>query len=221
MLNAMNGGSGYGSWGRVIPGDVVYKDINGDGRVDNYDRAAVGNPRIPELQFGLPLGFQYKNLDFSMLFQGSALSSVQLTYGAVWDFPLFDQNRVGKVKKMHLQRWTPETAATAKYPALHYGVNENNKNANSSLFLYNAAYMRLKNVEIGYSLPKKWAFESQHPERAFLRTGSQPAHDRRHGRRGLRPRSQGRRRLVVPHPAGLQFRRQRNLLTPHDKKHRS
>lgn len=156
MLNAMNGGSGFGQWGTVIPGDVVYKDINGDGRIDDYDRAAVGNPRIPELQFGLPLGFQYKNFDFSMLWQGSALCSVQLTYGAAWDFPLFNQNRVGKVKKMHLQRWTPETSATAKYPALHYGVNENNKNSNSSLFLYNAAYVRLKNVEIGYSLPKKW-----------------------------------------------------------------
>ncbi len=156
MLNAMNGGSGFGSWGTVGPGDVVYKDLNGDGRVDDYDRAAIGNPRMPELQFGLPLGFQYKNLDFSMLFQGSALCSVQLSYGAVWDFPLFDQNRVGKVKKMHLQRWTPETAVSAKYPALHYGVHNNNKNPDSSLFLYNAAYMRLKNVEIGYSLPKKW-----------------------------------------------------------------
>ncbi|MEG1864281.1 MAG: TonB-dependent receptor [Alistipes sp.] len=156
MLNAMNGGSGFGQWGTVGPGDVVYKDLNGDGVVNNYDRAATGNPRMPELQFGLPLGIQYKNFDFSMLFQGSALCSVQLSYAAVWDFPLFDQNRVGKVKQMHMQRWTPETAATAKYPALHYGVHNNNKNSDSDLFLYNATYVRLKNVEIGYSLPKRW-----------------------------------------------------------------
>ena len=54
---------------------------------------------------------------------------------------------------MHLDRWTPETAATAKYPALHYGIH-NNKQQYSSLFLYDASYIRLKNVEIGYTLPK-------------------------------------------------------------------
>jgi hypothetical protein len=47
-LNAMNGGSGFAIWGPVQPGDVVYKDLNGDGVVNNYDRAAIGNPRTPE-----------------------------------------------------------------------------------------------------------------------------------------------------------------------------
>jgi hypothetical protein len=56
---------------------------------------------------------------------------------------------------MHLSRWTPETAATAKYPALHYGANDNNKNNHSSLFLYNARYIRLKTLEIGYTFPLK------------------------------------------------------------------
>ena len=56
---------------------------------------------------------------------------------------------------MHLDRWTPETAATAKYPALHYGTHDNNKNGNSSLFLYDASYLRLKNVEIGYNVSPK------------------------------------------------------------------
>ena len=102
------------------PGDVVYKDLNGDGVVNNYDRAAIGNPRTPEIQFGIPLGLSYKGFDFSMLWQGSALCSVQLSGPAVWDFPLYDQSRIGKVRRMHLDRWTPETAATAKYPALHY-----------------------------------------------------------------------------------------------------
>ena len=57
---------------------------------------------------------------------------------------------------MHLDRWTPETAATAKYPALHYGTHDNNKNGNSSLFLYDASYLRLKNVEIGYNVSPNW-----------------------------------------------------------------
>ena len=155
-LNAMNGGSGFGMWGAVQPGDVVYKDMNGDGVVNNYDRAAIGNPRTPEIQYGIPVGLSYKGFDFSMLWQGSALCSVQLSGPAVWDFPLYDQSRIGKVRRMHLDRWTPETAATAKYPALHYGIHNNNKQQYSSLFLYDASYIRLKNVEIGYTLPKAW-----------------------------------------------------------------
>ena len=155
-LNAMNGGSGFAIWGPVQPGDVVYKDMNGDGVVNNYDRAAVGNPRTPEIQYGIPVGLSYKGFDFSMLWQGSALCSVQLSGPAVWDFPLYDQSRTGKVRKMHLNRWTPETAATATYPALHYGIHNNNKQQYSSLFLYDASYIRLKNVEIGYTLPKAW-----------------------------------------------------------------
>ena len=154
-LNAMNGGSGFAIWGPVQPGDVVYKDMNGDGVVNNYDRAAVGNPRTPEIQYGIPVGLSYKGFDFSMLWQGSALCSVQLSGPAVWDFPLYDQSRTGKVRKMHLNRWTPETAATATYPALHYGIHNNNKQQYSSLFLYDASYIRLKNVEIGYTLPKR------------------------------------------------------------------
>ena len=155
-LNAMNGGSGFGRWGEVQPGDVVYNDMNGDGAVNNYDRAAVGNPRTPEIQYGIPVGMSYKGFDFSMLWQGSALCSVQLSGPAVWDFPLYDQSRIGKVRRMHLNRWTPETAATATYPALHYGIHNNNKQQYSSLFLYDATYIRLKNVEIGYTLPKAW-----------------------------------------------------------------
>lgn len=148
--------AGYQTFGQLVPGDVVYKDLNGDGIIDNYDRRAMGNPRIPEIQFGLPIGFQYKNFDFSMLWQGSALCSVQLNGAAVWDFPVYNTTAIGKVKKMHFKRWTPETADTAEYPALHLGAHSNNKNTNSGLFLYNASYVRLKNVEIGYSLPKRW-----------------------------------------------------------------
>ena len=151
-LNAI----GYQPWGTLIPGDVVYKDLDRNGVIDDEDRAAMGNPRSPELMFGIPVGIQWKNIDFSVLFQGAALTSILLNGAAVYDFPQFDQDKIGKVKKMHLQRWTPETASTAKYPALHYGTHDNNKNSNSSLFLYDASYLRLKNVEIGFSLPQKW-----------------------------------------------------------------
>ena len=142
---------GYQPWGQLIPGDVVYKDLDRNGVIDDEDRTAMGNPRSPELMFGIPFGFQYKNFDFSVLLQGATNTSILLNGAAVFDFPQFEQDKIGRVKKMHLDRWTPETAATAKYPALHYGTHDNNKNGNSSLF-----YLRLKNVEIGYNVSPNW-----------------------------------------------------------------
>jgi len=154
-LNARNNGAGFQPWGRLIPGDVVYRDLNGDGVINDLgDRTAIGNPRNPELMFGIPMGFRFKGIDFSMMFQGATLASVQLSGAAVYDFPLFSQDKYGKVKPMHLNRWTPATAATATYPALHFGEYTNNKNPNSSLFLYDSQYLRLKTIEVGYNLPK-------------------------------------------------------------------
>lgn len=154
-LNAMNGGDGFQPWGKLSPGDVVYKDLNGDGKIDSYgDRTPMGHPRTPEMQFGIPFGIQWKGLDVSVMLQGSLNSSVLLSGPACWDFPSYEQDQYGKVKAMHLNRWTETTKDIATYPRLTYGAYENNKNNNSSLFLYNANYLRLKTVEIGYSLPK-------------------------------------------------------------------
>lgn len=148
--------AGYQPWGTLIPGDAVYKDLDGDGVItDKNDRMAMGYPRSPEIQFGLPVTLQYKDFDFSVLFQGATNSNIMLKDAAVYDFPNFDQDKIGRVRPMHLDRWTPETAATAKYPALHIGTHSNNKNEHSSLFKYDGSYIRLKNIEIGYTLPRK------------------------------------------------------------------
>ncbi len=145
----------YQPWGQLIPGDVVYKDQNGDGKItDQEDRIAMGNPRNPEIQFGIPIGLEYKWFDLSLLFQGATLCSIELTDAAAWDFPTYGQDIIGRVKNLHLDRWTPATAATATYPALHYGPYPNNKNSNSSLFLADASYLRLKSMEIGYSISR-------------------------------------------------------------------
>jgi TonB-linked SusC/RagA family outer membrane protein len=154
-LNAMNNGSGFQPWGKLYPGDVVYKDLNGDGEIDDEgDRTFMGYPRTPEIQFGVPLGIQYKGFDLTLLFQGATNSSILLNGAAVWDFTSYEQDQLGKVKPMHLNRWTEATKETATYPRLTIGANTNNKNSNSSLFLYNSSYVRLKNFEVGYSLPK-------------------------------------------------------------------
>jgi TonB-linked SusC/RagA family outer membrane protein len=145
----------YQPWGKLIPGDVVYKDQNGDGKItDQEDRIPTGNPRNPEIQFGLPVGVSYKGFDASFLFQGATNTNIELTDAAAWDFPTYGQDIIGRVKPLHLERWTPATAATATYPVLHYGPYPNNKNAQSSLFMADASYVRLKTVEIGYSIPQ-------------------------------------------------------------------
>lgn len=150
ILNDAN----YQKWGKLIPGDCVYKDQNGDGQItDQEDRIAMGNPRNPEIQFGVPMGLSYKGFDLSLLFQGATLCSVELTDAASWDFPTYGQDIIGRVKNLHLNRWTPATAETATYPALHYGSYPNNKNSANSLFLADASYIRLKSMEIGYSIP--------------------------------------------------------------------
>lgn len=147
---------GYQPWGTLIPGDAVYKDLDGDGKIsDLNDRMAMGYPRTPEIQFGIPVTLQYKGVDFSVLFQGAANANIMLKDAAVFDFPNYDNDKIGRVRPMHMNRWTPETANTARYPALHLGSHTNNKNENSSLYMYDGKYIRLKNIELGYTLPNR------------------------------------------------------------------
>ena len=76
-LNAMNGGSGFAIWGPVQPGDVVYKDMNGDGVVNNYDRAAVGNPRTPEIQYGIRVVVQGIRFQYAVAGLGALFGAVE------------------------------------------------------------------------------------------------------------------------------------------------
>lgn len=132
-------------YGRLIPGDVKYKDLNDDGVIDDNDMGPIGRSNIPELTFGLSGGLTWKNFDFSFLLQGAGNSSRTMVGGTSWEF-----YEGGKARKEHLDRWTPETASTATWPSLHYGGNSNNHRV-SSLYLEDNSYIRLKNMEIGYT----------------------------------------------------------------------
>ncbi len=133
------------TFGTVIPGDIKYKDVNGDNKVDINDITAVGNSSVPEIMYGISGGVNWKDLDFSFLFQGATNFSLIGSLEIAYEF-----YNGGKVMKEHLGRWTPETASTATYPVLHQGLNGNNHRA-STFFLQDASYLRLKNVEIGYT----------------------------------------------------------------------
>lgn len=132
-------------YGKLIPGDVKYLDRNNDGVIDDNDIGPIGRSNIPELFFGISGSVNWKNIDFSFLFQGAGNSSRTMVGGIAWEF-----YEGGKVREEHLNRWTPETAATATWPALHYGGNSNNHRV-SSLYLEDNSYIRLKNIELGYT----------------------------------------------------------------------
>lgn len=133
-------------FGNLIPGDIKYKDLNGDGIIDNNDKGPIGKSTVPEFLYGISGNASWKNFDISVLFQGAGNYSARFSHEGAWEF-----YNGAKVMEQHLGRWTPETAATATYPALHYAQNTNNHQEFSSFFLKNATYVRLKNVEIGYT----------------------------------------------------------------------
>ena len=132
-----------------IPGDFKYKDIDGNGIINEDDKVIIGYPKIPRITYGMSLGFAYKGFSFDAHFQGSAQSSVFLSNYLMYEF----YNR-GKVLDIHKGRWTPETAETATYPALHIGATSQN-HVRNTFYQKDNPYLRLKSVEIAYTLESK------------------------------------------------------------------
>jgi TonB-linked SusC/RagA family outer membrane protein len=128
-------------------GDIKYKDINNDGVIDEDDITAIGKSDIPENVLGLNLGANYKGLDFSALFQGATGYTVEYQAG-VMEFIYNSQ-----AWQHHLNRWTPDNH-NASYPRL--SLSQYNYKMESSTFWANdAGYVRLKNIELGYTFPNK------------------------------------------------------------------
>src|SRR3546814_3605222 len=105
------------------------------------------NNVIPDMMFGLSSRISYGCFYFSVLFQGAANSSVFMDNFPIWEFR---GGGAGKVNEWHLERWTPETAATATYPRLSSTDNPNNHRL-STFWMRPRNYVRLKNIELGYS----------------------------------------------------------------------
>jgi TonB-linked SusC/RagA family outer membrane protein len=144
------------TFGRVQAGDLKYRDMNNDGYIDERDETAIGYSDIPENFYSVTLGGSWKKISFSVMFQG--VGRVSRFYDAEAQFAFVDG---GKVKEHHMNRWDPaksesENLSNAKYPLLHYaGFGNHNQRANS-FFLKNGAFLRLKNVELSYTLPTAW-----------------------------------------------------------------
>ena len=142
----------------VLPGDIRYKDLNGDGVIDQFDQAPIGTTK-PLLYYGLTVGFDYKGIEFSALVQGVQNRSMYVdnsaTEAGFQSLGLVYSQAYEQIRG----RWTPETAATATYPRLSAGGNTNNSNPlllGNSFWVHSGDYVRLKNVHLGYTLPYRW-----------------------------------------------------------------
>ncbi|MBB4037865.1 TonB-linked SusC/RagA family outer membrane protein [Dysgonomonas hofstadii] len=133
------------------PGDIKYLDLNGDGIIDGYDQKAIGYTDIPETVYGFGASFEWKNFDFSIFFQGNANVNFSMRTNMTQPFISANMNESNVFADIYNNYWTPDRQ-DAKYPRLSMGTGSND--VTSSFWLADGSYMRLKNIELGYTLPK-------------------------------------------------------------------
>ncbi len=145
----------------VQPGDVKYVDQNTDGVIDEWDKVVIGGEK-PIQCFGLDLGFEYRGVEFSMLWQGVYNRDIYVNNRTLVEGFQPIGNSYGQAYENLIGRWTPETAATATYPRLTAGGNTYNYGGtyNSSLWMKNGNFIRLKNISVAYNLPETFCNRS-------------------------------------------------------------
>ena len=146
--------------GPTLPGDIKLKDVNGDGRITyEQDKTWIGRSATPEMMFGLNLAADWKGFDFNMFFQGAALCDISLC-GYYSDRKFSDHTFYtqpffcdGNSPYYLIEKaWRPDYT-NAEYPRL--GISRrSNGSSESSWWLKNGAYLRLKNAQIGYTIPR-------------------------------------------------------------------
>jgi TonB-linked SusC/RagA family outer membrane protein len=140
------------TFGAVRPGDIRYKDVNGDGVINTYDRVAIGNPNTPEMVYGFGTSVSWKGFDISVFFQGAG--NMDFMLGGDGFFPYRRGEEQGNVTWYATDRWTPDNQhQQALFPRLSAGDNPNNYQT-STWWQRKANYLRLKTAELGYTLPK-------------------------------------------------------------------
>lgn len=148
-------------FGDYQPGDIKYKDVNGDGVINDGDQVAIGATRRPNLIYGIGTSARWKGFDANFHFQGAGKSSFFIYGKTVY---AFSEGEWGNVLKglVGSNRWIsaeisgdPATEnPNASYPRLSYGGNGNNYR-NSTYWLRDGTYLRLKTVDLGYTFPRK------------------------------------------------------------------
>jgi len=145
----------------VRPGDIKYKDQNGDGVINEYDEVPLGySTGYPEISFSANLGFDYKGIGVSALFQGTAHYNAYLNTQSVY-WPLRANNTISSY--YYNRRWTAANAQSATFPRLTTESNDNNFRPNS-IWLADRSFVKLRMLEVSYALPvsfiQQWKMNS-------------------------------------------------------------
>lgn len=141
------------TYGGYLAGDIKYKDINNDGKIDDNDIVPIGYPAVPEIIYGFGLSLGSHSFDISAFFQGSARSSFFLSPASTT--PFINNGQRALLKYYADDHWSENNRNLyALWPRLSdYAIANNNKL--STWWLRNGAFLRVKNVEVGYTLPQK------------------------------------------------------------------
>jgi TonB-linked SusC/RagA family outer membrane protein len=168
-------------FGEYKAGDIKYKDINGDMKIDENDQVPIGFPTTPEINYGFGISAGYKNIDISCFFQGSARSSFWINPERTAPFV----NRSGEdtdltnfiTERAMLQYWADDHWSEddknirALWPRLSdYNIDNNQKT--STWFMRDGTFLRMKTAEIGYTLPKQWVSKIKIESARFYVSGS-------------------------------------------------
>ncbi len=135
------------------PGDIKYVDVDGNGVVNAGDMTYLGYGNVPEIVYGINGSISYKNFDFSFLFQGTGHVQVYLNGGVI--MPYYND---GNLPSLWIKNAWTEEKPNSRYPRLE-ASNHNFPNTEFppvQTYLYDASYLRLKNIEIGYNFNYKW-----------------------------------------------------------------
>ena len=133
------------------PGDIKYEDVNGDGQIDTNDKTAIGYSTVaPEIYYNIHLGVEWKGLGIDAMFQGTGRYTGVFSTKSMYK-PLVGNTTISQY--YYDNRWTPETASTAKFPALSSTSNANNYNTNT-LWMFDRSFFKLRNIEVYYNFPK-------------------------------------------------------------------
>lgn len=149
------------NFGEYRVGDIKYKDVNGDGKVDTQDQVAIGYTNLPEITYGFGLTAQWKNWDVNVFFQGVDNCSFFLGGGSITSpFGSGNMERAAINADVYGNVWmstnTPEQNARVTYPRLSQGggAGSSNNTQTSTWWMRDGSFVRLKNFELGYTMPK-------------------------------------------------------------------
>jgi len=153
----------------LLPGDVKKVDYNGDGRITNEDQVIIGRGTYPRITYGVNASVSWNHFDFSMLWQGAGLYNFDLSTSPDYSKQFYGSNT--PLTEWYHNSYTPENpwiptnTENARWPLWRSGPENGNQSYQSSEFwLINGSYIRLKNIDLGYSLPSslinRWGIDN-------------------------------------------------------------